>query len=103
MSGSEQELQTLLQKACPMALYIWCHSRRLNLIIEETVEFCGIIKQFFGLLGKIRTFMNEHRCHVTSTEILKGSQRNLKKMSKTCTRFISKVMHTVAQSRLNAL
>ncbi len=57
MSGSEQGLQTLAQKACPMTLYIWSHLHGLSLVVEKTVEFCGIVKQFFGLLEEIHTFM----------------------------------------------
>ncbi len=56
MSGSKQGLQTMVQKAYRIALYIWCHSHKLSLGVEKTVEFCGIIKQFFGLLEEIRTF-----------------------------------------------
>ncbi len=61
MSGLEPELRTLVKKVCPMALYIWCHSHRLSLVIEKIIEICGIIKQFFGLLEKIYTFMNGHQ------------------------------------------
>lgn len=86
MSGSEQGLHTLIRRDCSMALYVWCHAHRFSLVVEKTVEFCGVMRQFFGLLEELHKFMNGHRRHGTFVEILEKSMKNKRKrVKRVCT------------------
>lgn len=75
MRGCTKGLKTLIQIDCPMALYIWCSSHRFSLVIEKTVEHCGSLKDFFGILDELYTFMHwSHRRHGTFVQVLKESE-----------------------------
>lgn len=77
MSGVRKGLKKLIQDVCPMALYVWCHSHKFSLVVEDTVKSIKEIGQFFSLLEEIHTFMNGHRRHGTLSEVLKESEKKI--------------------------
>ncbi len=76
MQGNMKGVKTLIERDCPMALYIWCHSHRFSLTIEKTVEIVKLCRQFFGTVEELYVFMSGHRRHGEFVEILKKSKKN---------------------------
>lgn len=79
MMGSIKGVRTLIRQECPMAIFIWCYMHRFSLVIENSVDKCVPVKNFFGILEELHTFMNGHRRHGLFVEILKESEKKLKK------------------------
>lgn len=75
MSGLRKGLRTCFQNVCPMALYIWCHSHKFSLVVEDTIKTIKEIELFLSLIEEIHTCMNGHRRHGTLVEVLKEAEK----------------------------
>lgn len=94
MRGHYKGMKTFIQKECPKALYTWCHSHRFALVVEKSVECNSEVKNFFGILEEIYTFMTGHRRHAVFVDTVQNSsekntrKKRLKRVA--TTRWISK-------------
>jgi hypothetical protein len=71
-----QGLKTLIRQECPKAVYVWCHSHRLNLVIQAAMSCNLEVKNVIGLLQELHDFFGGHRRHSILMEHQKRTSKN---------------------------
>ncbi|XP_060881922.1 zinc finger MYM-type protein 1-like [Metopolophium dirhodum] len=93
MRGRYNGLQQLIRNENPQAIFIWCFSHRLNLIVADAVSVCSNAMDLFRNLERLYDFISssKFRADVYEEQQKKhyhGQQiRRLKRVS--CTRWMS--------------
>lgn len=93
MRGRYNGLQQLIRNENPQAIFIWCFSHRLNLIVADAVSVCSNAMDLFGNLERLYDFISSSKfCADVYEEQQKkhyhGQQiRRLKRVS--CIRWMS--------------
>lgn len=93
MRGRYNGLQQLICNENPQAIFIWCFSHRLNLIVADAVSVCSNAMDLFGNLERLYDFISssKFRADIYEEQQKKhyhGQQiRRLKRVS--CTRWMS--------------
>jgi len=77
MRGSSHGMQSLIQEKCPSAVYIWCYAHRFALVVEQALNDCIPIRNYFGILEELYVFMSGHRRHSVFVETLKTSTQKI--------------------------
>jgi len=52
-----------IQNECKKVVYMWCNAHCLNQVMNRVMRCCTEIRNTFGLLEDLHTFMNGHRRH----------------------------------------
>ena len=63
MRGSHSSLRKGMLEHAKRAQFVWCHTHRLNLVIESMLGCCTNIHKVLGLIQEMHNFFNSHRRH----------------------------------------
>lgn len=61
MQGQYSGLRSYVQEKNPRALYVWCFSHVLNLVVVDTCDRCTSIRNFFGDMQVLISFMRARK------------------------------------------
>lgn len=73
MQGKYSGLKTLIQNENPQAVYVWCFAHKMNLVIVDTLDYTADIRNFFGELQGLVSYMRARK----RTTIFYDCQKNL--------------------------
>lgn len=68
MQGEYSGLKTLIQNENPQAVYIWCFAHIMNLVIVDTLDYTADIRNFFGELQGLVSYMRARKRTATFYE-----------------------------------
>ncbi|KAJ4947757.1 hypothetical protein JOQ06_009790 [Pogonophryne albipinna] len=71
MSGNKGGVHMILKKTFPHAIYVHCHSHRLNLVLCAASKVSPGISTFFDVINNLHSFMTGTRRHARFIEIQK--------------------------------
>ncbi|KAF3844479.1 hypothetical protein F7725_007642, partial [Dissostichus mawsoni] len=71
MSGNKGGVHMILKKKFPHAIYVHCHSQRLNLVLCAASKVSPGISTFFDVINNLQSFMTGTRRHARFIEIQK--------------------------------
>ncbi|XP_022167732.1 zinc finger MYM-type protein 1-like, partial [Myzus persicae] len=78
MQGEYSGLKTLIQNENPRAVYVWCFAHIMNLVIVDTLDYTTEIRNFFGELQGLVSYMRARK----RTATFYDCQKNLNVGSK---------------------
>ena len=87
--GECSGLKSLILAKAPRAMYIWCSSHRLNLVVEAVLKCCPDICNVLGIIQELHNFFTGHRRHSVLVQMQKdvedgtGHARTLKRVADT--------------------
>ncbi|KAL4088600.1 hypothetical protein QTP88_023689 [Uroleucon formosanum] len=61
MQGQYSGVRTLVQQQNPRAIYVWCFSHVLNLVVVDTCDSCKETRNFFGNIQSLKEFMRARK------------------------------------------
>ena len=61
MSGCFSDVQARLRDKVPQAVYLHCHSHRLNLILGDCVKNISGLPLFFSVINTLYTFITKSK------------------------------------------
>lgn len=61
MQGQYSGVRTLVQQHNPRAIYVWCFSHVLNLVVVDTCDSCKETQNFFGTVQSLKEFMRARK------------------------------------------
>jgi len=61
MQGQYSGVRTLVQQHNPRAIYVWCFSHVLNLVVVDTCDSCRETRNFFGTIQSLKEFMRARK------------------------------------------
>lgn len=76
MQGQYSGLRSYVQEKNPRALYVWCFSHVLNLVVVDTCDKCISIRNFFGDMQVLISFMRARKRTAIFLEEQKKSYPN---------------------------
>ncbi len=76
MSGGRAGVQVLLKKTFPHAVYVHCHSHRLNLVLSTASKVSTIVATFFDVINSLHHFMTGANRHARLLQIQKELHPN---------------------------
>ncbi|XP_065314157.1 zinc finger MYM-type protein 1-like isoform X3 [Gordionus sp. m RMFG-2023] len=84
MRGVNKEVQALIFKEAPKAIYVWCHAHRLNLIVIRICGYGNEIKKTMGILDELYNFMNGVKRQGVFTKFqMQKTKKSLKRIKNT--------------------
>lgn len=83
--GQYSGLQSRMREKAEMALYVWCHAHRLNLVIESVLSCSTEISVTLGLLQELYKFFSTYKRHAALVEAQETERytRTLKRVADT--------------------
>ncbi len=76
MSGGRVGVQVLLKKTFPHAVYVHCHSHRLNLVLSTASKVSPTVATFFDVINSLHHFMTGANRHARFLQIQKELHPN---------------------------
>lgn len=61
MQGEYSGLRTFIQNENPQAVYVWCFAHIMNLVIIDTLDYTTDIRNFFGELQSLVSYMRARK------------------------------------------
>ncbi|VVC24491.1 Ribonuclease H-like domain [Cinara cedri] len=61
MQGHCSGVRTLVQQQNPRAIYVWCFSHVLNLVVVDTCDSCRETRNFFVIIQSLKEFMRARK------------------------------------------
>lgn len=61
MQGCYSGVRTLIQQQNPRAIYVWCFSHVLNLVVVDTCDSCSEVRNFFGYIQSLKEFIRARK------------------------------------------
>lgn len=93
MSGYKGGVQVLLKETFSKAVYVYCNSRRLNLVLCTAAKVSGHVSTFFDIVNHIHNFFTGAQRHAQLMALQKKmhSNRQCMELERSCqTRWSSK-------------